>query len=60
MPSEEKVRLTDTILRFLQGTGKPVTVNGLLKELPKEQKKPNLEKAMSQLVDVSSSYSKYL
>lgn len=52
MPSEEKVRLTDTVLRYLQGTGKPVTVNGLLKELPKDQKKPNLEKALSQLVDV--------
>jgi hypothetical protein len=52
MPSEEKVRLAETILRFLQGTGKPVTVNGFLKELPKEQKKPNVEKALFQLVDV--------
>jgi len=50
---EEKGKLTDTILQLLKGTGKPFSVNGLLKELPKDQKKPNVEKALDKLVDVS-------
>ncbi|XP_059491104.1 homologous-pairing protein 2 homolog [Neocloeon triangulifer] len=51
MPEEKGIKLTDKILRLFQGTGKPFTANAILKELPKEEKKTNVEKALCKLVD---------
>jgi predicted transcriptional regulator len=53
---EEKGKLTDTVMRLLNGTGKPFTLNAMLKELPKDQKKTSVEKALNQLIDVNIIY----
>ncbi|XP_065334925.1 uncharacterized protein LOC135936142 [Cloeon dipterum] len=51
MSEEKGGKLSDTLLRLLRGTGRPFSVNALLKELPKDAKKASVEKVLGKLVD---------